>query len=50
MTTRAVKTDLVNRNFKTEGSKAPEWDAFALIDAGIFPQPLSSRKFGAICN
>lgn len=35
-------------NFKTEGS--PEWDAFALIDAGVFPQPLSSREFGAICD
>ena len=35
-------------NFKTEAS--PEWDAFRLIDAGIFPQPLSSRKFGAICT
>ena len=35
-------------NFKTEG--AQEWDAFALIDAGIFPQPLTSRKFGAICD
>ncbi|KAF2681065.1 glycoside hydrolase family 5 protein [Lentithecium fluviatile CBS 122367] len=34
-------------NFKTEG--AHEWDAFALIDAGVFPQPLSDRKFGAIC-
>jgi len=35
-------------NFKTEG--APEWDAFRLIDAGIFPQPLTDRKFGAICS
>lgn len=35
-------------NFKTEGS--PEWDAFRLIDAGIFPQPLTDRKFGAICT
>ncbi|KAF2858080.1 glycoside hydrolase family 5 protein [Piedraia hortae CBS 480.64] len=35
-------------NFKTEG--APDWDAFRLIDAGIFPQPLSDRKFGAICT
>ena len=35
-------------NFKTESS--PEWDAFQLIDAGIFPQPLSARKFGAICD
>lgn len=35
-------------NFKTEAS--PEWDAFRLIDAGIFPQPLSSREFSAICT
>ncbi|KAF2720500.1 glycoside hydrolase family 5 protein [Polychaeton citri CBS 116435] len=35
-------------NFKTEGS--PEWDAFRLIDAGIFPQPLTDRKFGPICT
>lgn len=35
-------------NFKTEAS--PEWDAFRLIDAGIFPQPLSDRKFGQICT
>ncbi|KAF2260239.1 exo-1,3-beta-glucanase [Lojkania enalia] len=35
-------------NFKTES--APEWDAFQLIDAGIFPQPLDSRKFGAVCT
>ena len=35
-------------NFKTEG--APEWDAFRLIDAGVFPQPLWQRKFGAICD
>jgi len=34
-------------NFKTEG--AGEWDAFALIDAGIFPQPLTDRKFPAPC-
>jgi glucan 1,3-beta-glucosidase len=35
-------------NFKTEAS--PEWDAFRLIDAGIFPQPLTSRKFSQICS
>ncbi|KAF2768859.1 putative Exo-beta-1,3-glucanase [Teratosphaeria nubilosa] len=35
-------------NFKTEASA--EWDAFRLIDAGIFPQPLSSRQFSAICE
>ncbi|GAB7353179.1 hypothetical protein MBLNU459_g3707t1 [Dothideomycetes sp. NU459] len=34
-------------NFKTEASA--EWDAFRLLDAGIFPQPLTDRKFGAIC-
>ncbi len=38
----------VSRNFKTEAS--PEWDAFRLIDAGIFPQPLSSRQFSSICS
>lgn len=37
-------------NFKTEGSTSPEWDAFALIDAGVFPQPLTDRKFGQICS
>lgn len=35
-------------NFKTEA--AQEWDAFALIDAGIFPQPLTNRQFSAICS
>ena len=35
-------------NFKTEGS--PEWDAFRLIDSGIFPRPLSDRKFSQICT
>lgn len=35
-------------NFKTEAS--PEWDAFRLIDAGVFPQPLTDRQFGAICT
>jgi glucan 1,3-beta-glucosidase len=34
-------------NFKTES--APEWDAFKLIDAGIFPQPLEDRKFTFMC-
>lgn len=34
-------------NFKTEN--AHEWDAFALIDAGIFPQPLTSRKTEGLC-
>jgi glucan 1,3-beta-glucosidase len=36
-------------NFKTENSHAPEWDAFALLDAGVFPQPLSDRRFGKAC-
>ncbi|GAM90768.1 hypothetical protein ANO11243_088130 [Dothideomycetidae sp. 11243] len=30
-------------NFKTENSGSGEWDAFALIEAGIFPQPLTQR-------
>lgn len=34
-------------NFKTEG--AHEWDAFKLLDNGIFPQPLTDRKFDTIC-
>ncbi len=38
----------VSGNFKTESS--PEWDAFRLIDAGIFPQPLTARKFSQICS
>jgi glucan 1,3-beta-glucosidase len=34
-------------NFKTEGS--PEWDLFRLLDVGVFPQPLSDRRFGKAC-
>jgi glucan 1,3-beta-glucosidase len=37
-------------NFKTEG--AAEWDAFRLIDAGVFPKIANGRvqyRFGAIC-
>ena len=34
-------------NFKTEASA--EWDLFRLLDAKVFPQPLSSRKFGSSC-
>ena len=34
-------------NFKTEASA--EWDLFRLLDAGIFPQPLTSRKFPSVC-
>ena len=36
-------------NFKTENSSAGEWDAFALIEAGIFPQPLTSRTYDFTC-
>ena len=35
-------------NFKTEASA--EWDLFKLIDAGVFPQPLTARKFNQICS
>lgn len=35
-------------NFKTE--KAPEWSAYAMIDAGIMPQPLTKRKFADQCT
>nr|POE80046.1 glucan 1,3-beta-glucosidase [Quercus suber] len=35
-------------NFKTEASA--EWDAFRLIEAGVFPQPLTARKFGPVCS
>ena len=35
-------------NFKTE--VADEWDAFALLDAGLFPQPLTDRRYSAICS
>ncbi|KAF2758595.1 glycoside hydrolase [Pseudovirgaria hyperparasitica] len=35
-------------NFKTEG--AAEWDMFRLVEAGIFPNPPTSRKFGPVCN
>ncbi|KAG9242602.1 glycoside hydrolase superfamily [Calycina marina] len=34
-------------NFKTE--TAHEWDALALLNNGVFPQPLISREFGIIC-
>lgn len=34
-------------NFKTEG--AHEWDAFKLIDEGVFPQPFGERKFEVMC-
>lgn len=35
-------------NFKTEGGMG-EWDALALVDAGLFPQPLHDRRFGPAC-
>jgi glucan 1,3-beta-glucosidase len=35
-------------NFKTESS--PDWDLFRLLDSGIFPQPLSDRKYGKACS
>ena len=35
-------------NFKTES--AAEWDLFRLMDAQIFPQPLSDRRFSTICS
>lgn len=34
-------------NFKTE--QAPEWDWGKLSDAGVFPNPVTDRKFSAIC-
>jgi glucan 1,3-beta-glucosidase len=36
-------------NFKTEGS-AGDWDLFQLLDGGVFPQPLSDRRFGKYCS
>ncbi|EAT86439.2 hypothetical protein HBH56_030420 [Parastagonospora nodorum] len=36
-------------NFKTEGS-AGDWDLFQLLDGGVFPQPLSDRKFPRWCK
>ena len=35
-------------NFKTEG--AGEWDLFRLLDAGVFPQPITDREFGPVCD
>ena len=35
-------------NFKAEA--ADEWSAFALLDNGVFPQPLNQMKFGTICS
>ncbi len=45
-TYEAVTQRWIFLNFKTERSH--EWDAFALLDAGLFPQPLTERKFGPI--
>ncbi|KAF2812665.1 glucan 1,3-beta-glucosidase precursor [Mytilinidion resinicola] len=36
-------------NFKTEGG-AGEWDLFQLLDGGLFPQPITNRKFGKFCK
>lgn len=36
------------RTWRTEASA--EWDAQRLIDNGVFPQPLTNRKFGQICD
>ena len=36
-------------NFKTEGS-AGEWDLFQLLDYGVFPQPITDRKFDKFCQ
>ena len=47
-TYEAVTQGWIFWNFKAPN--APEWSAFDLIDAGIFPQPLSAREFGAICD
>lgn len=45
-----AKTDgWVFWNFKTEGS-AGEWDLFQLLDGGVFPQPITQRKFGKYCT
>ena len=35
-------------NWKTEN--APEWDMKQLVDAGIFPQPLSDRQYPGQCS
>jgi glucan 1,3-beta-glucosidase len=47
-TFEAVTNGWIFWNFKTE--RSAEWDAFALLDAGIFPQPLTDRWFGPICS
>ncbi|KAF2258038.1 glucan 1,3-beta-glucosidase precursor [Lojkania enalia] len=36
-------------NFKTEGT-AGEWDLFQLLDNGVFPQPITHRRFGRYCT
>lgn len=35
-------------NFKTES--ADEWSLFALLDNGIFPNPVTSRAFPPMCG
>lgn len=47
-TFEAVGQGWIFWNFKTEA--AHEWDAFVLLDNGIFPQPLTDRKFSPICS
>jgi glucan 1,3-beta-glucosidase len=45
-----AKTDgWVFWNFKTEGN-AGDWDLFQLLDGGVFPQPITNRKFGKFCT
>ncbi|KAF2116131.1 glycoside hydrolase superfamily [Lophiotrema nucula] len=45
-----AKTDgWVFWNFKTEGT-AGEWDLFDLLAGGVFPQPLTQKKFGKYCT
>lgn len=47
-TYEAVAQGWIFWNFKTE--RSGEWDAFALLDAGLFPQPLTDRQFPPICS
>lgn len=37
-------------NFKTENGGAGEWDLFQLLDGGVFPQPITNRRFGKFCT
>lgn len=46
-----LSSNMLRQTFWTWRTEAsPEWDAQRLIDAGIFPQPLTDRKFGQICS